>query len=126
MSDRLFFRPDARAAALEREAWGIIAAEARKIQAKLSVEIEDEGFNAVVRRIIDSGSPMEHVAMLDGGILGPAGDGYQITAAEVQDIDGPGELLAAFTLRAKQLLRAAIGETVGHLHHANGHTRPTQ
>ena len=78
---RLFFRSDAHTAALEREARRVLTAEVRKLQAELSIEIEDEGFDAVVRRIIDSGDPTEHVAILDG-LLGPAGDAYQITAAE--------------------------------------------
>ena len=70
---RLVFKPDARAAALEREAWQVLVAEVRKVQRKLSVEIEDEGFEPVMRRIIEDGSPIEHVAILDG-LLGPAGD----------------------------------------------------
>ena len=41
-------------------------------------------FEAVIRRIIDSGSPIEHVAILDGGLLGPAGDAYQVTADVIQ------------------------------------------
>ena len=96
----------------------------RKFQTELSIEIEDEGVEAVVRRIIDSGSPIEHVALLDG-LFGPAGDAYQITAAEIADIDGDGTLIAAFEARAKTFLRAVLGEgeTAGHVHHANGHTR---
>ena len=81
---RLFFRPDADAARQHQEARRVLTASVRKIQAELSIEIEDDGFEAVVRRIIDSGSPIEHVALLDGGLFGPAGDAYQITAAEVR------------------------------------------
>ncbi len=102
----------------------ILIAETRKVQARLSVEIEDNAFEATLRRIIDSSSVVEHIAVLDG-LLGEAGDAYQITNAEVQDIDGDGELLFAWEQRAKQLFRAVLGEgeAVGHVHHANGHTR---
>ncbi len=122
---KLRFWPDHHAVALEREAWNIIIAEVRKVQAKLSVDIEDEGFEPVMRRIIEDGAPIEIVAVLDG-LFGPAGDAFQITSAEVADIDGPGELLAAWDQRARQFLRAAAlkeGPTVGHVHHANGNAR---
>jgi hypothetical protein len=121
---QLVFKPDARALALEREAWGIIIAETRKVQAALSIEIEDNGFETTIRRIIEDGTTLEHVAVLDG-LLGEAGDAYQITAAEVQDIDGDGALIAAWEARAKTFLRAVLkeGPTAGHVHHANGHTR---
>ena len=120
---RLVFRPDARALAQHREAWRVLTASVRKLQTELSIEIEDEGVEAVVRRIIDSGSPIEHVALLDG-LFGPAGDAYQITADVIQDIDGDGTLIAAWEQRAKTFLRAVLGEgeTAGHVHHANGHT----
>ena len=54
---RLVFKPDARAAALEPEAWALIISEVRKVQTTLSVEIEDEGFESTIRRIIDFGTP---------------------------------------------------------------------
>ena len=74
---KLLFRPDAHTAALEREAWRVLATEARKVQAALSIEIEDEGFEAVVRRIIEIGSPIEHDPLRCRGAtlqvrLGPA------------------------------------------------------
>ncbi len=121
---KLRFWPDDRAVVLEREAWNIVIAETRKAQRRLSIEIEDEGFEKTLRRIIEDGSPIEHVAILDG-LLGEAGDAYQITSAEVADIDGPGELLAAWLVRAKTLFRAVLkeGPAVGHVHAANGHTR---
>jgi hypothetical protein len=120
---RLVFRPDADALAQHREAWRVLTAEARKTQAALSIEIEDEGIEAVVRRIIDSGSPIEHIALLDGGLFGPAGDAYQITAEVIQDVDGDGTLITAWEQRAKTFLRAVLGEgeTAGHVHCANGH-----
>lgn len=122
---KLLFKPDAHTAALEREAWRVLATEARKIQVALSIEIEDDGFESVVRRIINSGSTMEMIALLDG-LLGPAGETYQITAEVIQDIapaGTAGELFAAWEQRAKQLFRAVLGEgeTVGHVHAANGH-----
>lgn len=121
---RLLFKPDAHAAAREWEAWRILATEARKLQGKLSIEIEDDGFETVVRRIIESGTVMEHIALLDGGLFGPAGDAYQVTNEVIQDIDGDGALIAAWEARAKTFLRAVLkeGPTVGHVHHANGHT----
>ena len=123
---RLLFRPDAHTAAVERDAWRVLIVEVRKVQSKLSIEIEDEGFETMLRRVIDSGSPIEHVAVLDE-LLGEAGDAHQIGAAEIQDIDAdgtPGELFAAWEQRAKQLFRAVLreGPTAGHVHAANGHT----
>ncbi len=121
---KLRFWPDHHAVALEREAWNLIIAETRKAQARLSVEIEDEGLEPVMRRVVDSGSPIELVACLDG--LFDGSDAFQITSAEVADIDGPGELLAAWDQRARQFLRAAAlkeGPMVGHIHHANGNAR---
>jgi hypothetical protein len=56
----LVFRPDARALAQHRAAWAPIITAARKIQLELHHEIEDNGFEAVVRRIIDSGNPMRY------------------------------------------------------------------
>ena len=119
---RLFFKPDADALAQHREAWAPIITAARKAQLELHREVEDNGLEAVVSRIIESGDPIEIVALLDA--LGPVANGYQVTSEVIADVDGSGELIAAWRARAEQFLRAVLGEgeTAGHVHHANGHT----
>jgi hypothetical protein len=103
------------------EAWAPIITAARKIQLELRAEVEDNGTEAAVGRIIDRGAPIEIVAMLDA--LGPVANGYQVTADVIQDVDGDGTLIAAWEQRAKTFLCAVLGEgeTAGHVHHANGH-----
>ena len=75
---KLLFRPDADAARQHREAWAVLTKAARKTQLELHHEVEDNGLEAVIERLIQNGDPIEFVALLDA--LGPVADGYQITA----------------------------------------------
>ena len=116
--------PDPRAVALELEAWGIIQNAVDEILPEMLAAIDEHGIEAVIRHVIDNGTSIELVAAL-ALVRAPAE--IQVTAEVIKDIDGPGKLIAAFDARAKTLFRAVLheGEAVGHIHHANGHTRLT-
>ena len=115
---RLLFRPDTRALAQHEEAWRVLTAAARKTQLELHAEVEESGLAAVVNRLIESGDPIEIVALLDA--LGPTANGYQVTADVIADIDGSGELIEAWEARAKTFLLSVIEGGEPHVHHANG------
>ena len=109
------FDPDPAAVALELEAWAVIDAAVDKILAEeLYPEIEANGLASVVRRLVEDGDPIELVAML----AALRADAFQISAAEIVDIDGPGDRLAAWEQRARQFLCSVIGEgDEPHIHH---------
>ena len=114
---KLLFRPDAHAARQHQEAWAVLTKAARKTQLELHAEVEENGLEAVIRRLIDSGDPIEFVALLDA--LGGSADNYQITSEVIADIDGSGEFIEAWEQRARQFLASLLnGEPA--LHHANG------